>query len=87
MAKMSKATKEKIYENLRRGELEKYGYAMHLPKEERIAALKRAIAVHGPTQVFREVNLLQVWHKKNNPELEHIAEEDKQWIAKQYGLK
>lgn len=86
MAKMDNATKEKIHENLRKGELEQYGYAMHLPQKERIAALKRAIADHGATQVYREVNLLGVWHRKNNPELEHIAEEDKQWIAKEYKI-
>jgi len=84
---MSKATKEKIHENLHHGKLEQYGYAMHLPEKERHAALKRAVAADGATQVFREVNLLQVWHRKNNPELEHIAEEDKQWVKEQYGLK
>ena len=86
MAKMPEETKEKIHANLRHGMLEEYGYAMHESTEKRHAALKRAIAAHGATEVFREVNLLSVWHKTNNPELEKVAEEDKAWIGKEYGV-
>ncbi|HVP41509.1 MAG TPA: hypothetical protein VMS95_06120 [Candidatus Krumholzibacteriaceae bacterium] len=85
-AKMPKATQKRIHANLRKGQLEKYGYAMHLPDEERHEALKRAIAATNPTQVFREINLLEVFNRNNHPDLVQIAIKDKEWIAKNYGV-
>lgn len=74
---------------LREGELSKYGYkdVANLNREQRRAALKKAIAVYGALGVFRKLDAIAKLTLRTAPDAHTVFAADRDWVKKNYSLK
>ena len=76
---------------LKKGKLKKHGYSdvKNLSSQRRHIALKSAINEYGVLTVFRKINVLWIFFRKNPKfkKLAKIFESDKKWIYRNYHVK
>lgn len=72
---------------LKEGELKRYGYNVHLSPEKRHAALKKAIEVYGPLNVFQKLNAVANLTVRTAPAAHKIFVTDRTWVQNNYVLK
>ena len=85
--RMPAAVQREIRGKIKRGELSKHGYAMHISASKRREALKKAVDEDGAPTVYRRLLLLRLWNREQNPKLAKIADDDAMWVGKTYGVK
>lgn len=72
---------------LRKGELAKYGYSTRISRDQRRAALRRAIAKLGSNNVFHKLDAVAKLSVRTDPKRSRTFVADRDWIRKQYGIK
>lgn len=72
---------------MKKGELSRYGYNAHKTQQERHDALKRAIEVYGPLNVFRKLDAVSKLTLRTAPEAHKIFKEDRDWVYKNFPMK
>jgi hypothetical protein len=74
---------------LRKGELAKFGYSdvINKGKEQRHAALTRAVKAYGSLGVWRKLNAVQVYTRRLSPASSAVFKADMDWIRGKYGIK
>lgn len=78
--------KRNILIPVRKGTLRRFGYSSKLPKEERQAALRRAVKVDGWLPIFRKLNALTIFFKRN-PKLRALFLADRDYVKAQFSPK
>ena len=75
---------------LKEGELSRYGYNAHKSAEERHEALKKAIEVYGPLNVFQKLNAIANLTKRlrgDARKAHDVFASDRKWVQEHYVLK
>lgn len=72
---------------LKEGELSRYGYKARAPEAERHKALRKAIDVYGPLNVFRKLDAVAKLTLRTAPEVHKIFVADRKWIQNNFVLK
>jgi len=76
----------KIIGPLKKGELTRYGYSARVGSEQRHVALKKAILVYGPLDVFHKLDAVAKLTVHTAPEAHKIFKADIEWVKKNYTL-
>jgi hypothetical protein len=76
---------EKLIVLMEKDVLKKYGYddIVHLTKNERHRALRKAIRANKPLSIYRRIIAISTLNKNTNPKLYKILREDAEWIKTQ----
>lgn len=80
-------TSKAIIGPLKKGELTKYGYNAHLNREQRHAALKKAIAAYGALSVYHKLDAVTKLTLHTAPDAHKVFEADRKWVQTNYTLK
>ena len=72
---------------LKKGELTRYGYNVHISEEKRHVALKKAILVYGALNVLRKLTAVANLTERTAKEAHRIFRKDLEWVKKEYTLK
>jgi hypothetical protein len=72
---------------LRTGELKKHGYSASKPREQRHAALRRAVAAFGSNNVFHKLDAVAKLTVRSSPKSSRVFSEDRDWVRRQFGIK
>jgi len=64
---------------VRKGTLRRFGYSSKLPKEERQAALRKAVKADGWLPIFRKLNALTIFFKRN-PKMRALFLADRDYV-------
>ena len=72
---------------LKKGELTKYGYSAHIPREKRHVALKKAVLIYGALSVFHKLDAITKLTIRTAPEAHKIFKADIEWLRKNYTLR
>ncbi len=71
---------------LRKGELGKVGYNVHLSEEARHEALKKAVKKYGAFETFRKLDAVAKLTLRTAPEASRIFRTDRDWIRRHFPL-
>lgn len=71
---------------LKKGELQRFGYAYKLPEGDRHTALYRAIKELGPLNVYRKLDAVAKLTHLTNPQASATFGGDRDWIRSRYVL-
>lgn len=72
---------------LKKGELTRYGYNAHLNRDQRHAALKKAIAAYGALSVYHKLDAVTKLTLHTAPDAHKVFEADRKWVQANYTLK
>lgn len=72
---------------LRKGELSKYGYSTRLPRDQRHAALRKAIDKLGSNNVYHKLDAVTKLSVRTDPKRSHTFSIDRDWVKNQFGIK
>lgn len=72
---------------MKKGELSRYGYNAHKSEEERHTALRKAIKVYGPLNVYRKLDAVAKLTKRTAPEAHKVFTADRQWVQTHFEMK
>jgi hypothetical protein len=72
---------------LKKGELSRYGYNAHKSEEDRHAALREAMKVYGPLNVFRKLDGVAKLTLRTAPEAHKIFKQDRDWVFNNFSMK
>jgi len=78
--------KREVLIPVRKGTLRRFGYSSKLPKEERRAALRKAVKVDGWLPIFRKLNVLTIFFKRN-PKMRALFLADRDYVKAQFSPK
>lgn len=71
---------------LKKGELQRFGYAYKLPEHDRHSSLIRAIRELGPLNVYRKLDAVSKLTVLTNPKASFTFAADRDWIRSKYVL-
>lgn len=71
---------------LRKGELAKFGYNVHLGEASRREALKKAVKQYGALETFRKLDAVAKLTLRTAPEASRIFRADRDWIQRHFPL-
>jgi len=77
---------DKVVGYLRKGELKKHGYVYIHGRNERHAALKKAIEEFGPLGVYHKLDIIAKLSKYRVPKAARVFKEDRDWVRSHYKL-
>lgn len=77
---LGKSGKGKRLFILRRGTLSKYGYSTKISKEERQAALRRAVEDGSKNVVIKKLNALSILNRNTHPARARILRADMKYV-------
>lgn len=77
---------DKVVGYLRKGELKKHGYVYVKDREERHAALKKAIEEFGALGVYHKLDIIAKLSKYRVPNAARVFKEDRDWLRSHYQL-
>jgi hypothetical protein len=70
---------------LRKGELKQFGYSVAIPKEQRHAALRKAVQKLGELSVYRKLDAVAKLSLRVAPEASKVFEDDRDWVRRTFG--
>ncbi len=74
----------KLFGDLKRGELIKYGYNYHLPGDFRRNSLKKAINEYGPLKVYHKLDAVAKLTAHTSKKAHAVFKKDADWVRTTY---
>jgi hypothetical protein len=74
----------KLFGDLKRGELVKYGYNYHLPGDFRRNSLKKAINEYGPLKVYHKLDAVAKLTSRTSKKAHLVFKKDADWVRTTY---
>jgi hypothetical protein len=72
---------------MKKGELSRYGYNVHISEEARHAALRRAMKVYGPLSVYHKLDAVAKLTMRTAPDAHRIFKADREWVQTHFEMK
>jgi hypothetical protein len=72
---------------LKKGELSRYGYNAHKSESERHSALRKAMEMYGPLNVYRKLDAITKYTVRTAPDAHKVFKADRDWVFKNYPMK
>ena len=70
--------------SLRKSKLTQFGYHTDLNKNERAAALSKAVKEYGALSTYRSLNAIAIYNKNTHPAVSAAAKEDRDMLRKKF---